>query len=205
MPTHDEKYNSLIELRDSLRKRNVYKCYQNVVIGDYTYFTSLRVWAYSENEHLTIGKFCSIGDNVQIMLGGEHRTDWVTTYPFNALMTDVYGDIEGHPKSKGDVIIGNDVWIGNDAKIMSGVKIGDGAVIGANAIVTHDVQPYTIVGGVPAKEIRKRFSDAAIRELLRISWWNWDEDRLAEFIPVLQSENIIDFIKQNKEDKTHDS
>ena len=118
-------------------------------IGDFTYGNP-NVLSYTLKEKLIIGKFCSIASNVTIFLGGEHRSDWVTTFPFNVRFKE-FNSFEGHPKSKGNVEIGNDVWIGFKATLLSGVIIGDGAVIGACALVTSDVPPYAIVG-----EIRQR-------------------------------------------------
>lgn len=125
------------------------------------------------------------------MLGGEHRVDWNSKYPFNDLMPNSFGYIKGHPHTKGDVIIGNDVWIGSDAKILSGVTIADGCVIGANAVVTKDVKkPYTIVGGIPAQIIRKRFSKKSIYKLCKMQWWNWKDENIIYAIPLLQSNDI---------------
>ena len=94
--------------------------------------------------------------------------------------------------NKGDIVIGNDVWIGFEAVILSGVTIGDGAIIGTRAVVTKDVPPYTIVGGVPAKPIRKRFSDSVISELLKVQWWNWSDNRIKKNIAAIQSGRIED-------------
>jgi acetyltransferase-like isoleucine patch superfamily enzyme len=148
---------------------------------------------FGGNKKLSIGKFCSIADNVSIMLCAEHNVDWVTTYPFNYLLPS-FAFIQGHPFSKGDITIGNDVWIGSDAKIMSGVHIGDGAIIAANALVTKNVEPYSIWGGVPAKFIKKRFSDEIIAKLLKLQWWNFPYEKLVEIIPILQSGNIQDLL-----------
>jgi acetyltransferase-like isoleucine patch superfamily enzyme len=117
---------------------------------------------------LKIGNFCSISNGVIIFLGNEHRTDWITTYPFNAVLKG-FENFEGHPSTKGDVLIRNDVWIGMNATILSGVTIGGGAVIGANSLVAKDVEPYTIVAGNPARPIRKRFDQQTI-DKLRIKW-----------------------------------
>lgn len=138
-----------------------------------------------------MGKFCSIASGVTIMLGGDHRVDWNSTYPFNSVMKEFFPDIKGHPYSKGDVNIGNDVWIGSEAKIMSGVTIADGCVVGANALVTKDVlEPYTIVGGVPARIIKKRFSQVVIQRLCEMQWWNWKDEDIVAVIPLLQSNDI---------------
>ncbi len=169
-------------------KREHCNCYEseNVEIGDFSYgYPDIQQYGGK----LKIGKFCSFAPNVKIMLGGEHRTDWCTTYPFNALMPE-FSYIDGHPFSKGDITIGNDVWIGSDVTILSGVTIGDGSVIAANACVTQNVEPYTIVGGIPAKPIKKRFCDEEIKRLLRIRWCDWKWEEIWQVIPVLQSNSL---------------
>ena len=160
----------------------------NIAIGEFTYGIPI-VEQYEDNTKLKIGKFCSIGPDVKIVLGGGHRTDWCTTYPFSAIMPE-FSYITGHPCSKGDIMIGNDVWIAGGAKIMSGVTIGDGSVIAANACVTKNVEPYTIVGGVPAKEIRKRFDEQDIKRLLAIKWWDWDKELIWQAVPLLQNQSL---------------
>lgn len=166
-----------------------------VEIGDYTYGVP-NVVTNGDIAKLRIGKFCSIAECVTILLSAEHRPDFVTTYPFNVLMSYRYGYIKGHPTSRGDIEIGNDVWIGYGATIMSGVHIGDGAVIAARSVVTKDVAPYEIVGGVPAKPIRKRFDDDVIGELLKIRWWDWDLQKIAGAVPLLQSNQIRRFLDE---------
>jgi acetyltransferase-like isoleucine patch superfamily enzyme len=163
----------------------------DVEIDDYTYGNPT-VLSWGEGKKLKIGKFCSIAGGVVIFLGGNHRTDWVTTYPFAEFLGQwpESRGIEGHPASKGDVVIGNDVWIGSGATIMSGVKIADGAVIAARAVVTKDVEPYAIVAGNPARLIRKRFDDQTIRMLLEIKWWEWSREKIGANVRVLCSENV---------------
>jgi len=163
---------------------------ETVIVGDYSYAWTPRIKSWGEGAKCYIGKYCSIAGNVQIFLGGDHRTDWITTYPFAELLPDQFPEIKGSPRSKGDVIIGNDVWIGNDAKIMSGVHIGDGSVIAGSAVVTRNVEPYSIVGGVPAKHIRYRMPEDRIPDLLRLSWWHWPIEKVAEAVPILQSGDI---------------
>lgn len=165
-------------------------------IGDHTYGHP-KVYDWDEGTKLTIGRYCSIADDVTILLGGNHRTDWVTTYPFSAI-PEVWPEakeITGHPQSKGGVVIGNDVWIGFGSTILSGVKIGDGAVIAAKSVVTKDVPPYSIVGGLPAKVIKYRFSDEKIEKLLKIKWWNWREKKIRKNIELFCSDRIDDLLK----------
>ena len=164
-------------------------------IGEYSYGKpSVQQWG--NDGKLTIGKYCSIAGNVKILLGGNHRTDWVTTYPFNVL-TSEYRDINGHPSTRGDVVIGNDVWIGQDCHIISGVKIGNGACIATGSLVAKDVPDYAIVGGNPAKLIKMRFSDVDIKSLLEISWWNWDKEKVHAEIPYMLSGDISAFIERH--------
>jgi acetyltransferase-like isoleucine patch superfamily enzyme len=171
----------------------------NYEIGDFTYGVPT-IMSFGEGKKLRIGKFCSIAGGVIIFLGGNHRTDWITTYPFSILSMDFPNArlIKGHPSSKGDVVIGNDVWIGYGATIMSGITIGDGAVIAAHAVVTKSVEPYAIVGGNPAKLIKKRFDDEIIRELLQISWWNLPISEINMITGLLCSNDVNEFISANQ-------
>jgi acetyltransferase-like isoleucine patch superfamily enzyme len=182
-----EVVSALEQLRDNLRA-NYAKVYNpdKVDIGDFTYgFPIVRSWG--ENARLKIGKFCSIGANVQIYLGGNHHTNWLTTYPFNVLLKDQYPGIdEERAATKGDVTIGNDVWIADNVTIMSGVTIGDGAVIANGAVVTRNIPPYSIAGGVPARTRRARM-EALSLEVDGIRWWDWPLEKLAEAIPMLMS------------------
>ena len=159
------------------------------VIGDFTYGKPI-VRHWGESATLEIGKFCSIAANVHIFLGGNHRVDWVTTYPFPAFSSffPAAKEIVGHPATKGNVVIGNDVWIGNGATIMSGVTIGDGAVVGTMAVVAKDVKPYEIVVGNPARPIRKRFNDKIIANLLILQWWNLPMEEIEKIMPLLCSD-----------------
>jgi acetyltransferase-like isoleucine patch superfamily enzyme len=163
--------------------------------GDFTY-GGPAVWRWGEPATLIIGKYCSLSIEIVIQLGGNHRPDFVTTYPFSAIADwPEAADIEGHPASKGDVRIGNDVWIGMGALILSGVTIGDGAVIAARAVVSRDVPPYAIAAGNPARIVRMRFPDDVIRKLLRLRWWDWDIDRVRRYIPLLMQPDIRAFLK----------
>ena len=156
---------------------------------------NLNVRSWGEGAKFYIGSFCSIADNVQLFLGGNHRTDWVTTYPFGHINKDVFGwHGDGHPATKGDIVIGNDVWLGSGCTIMSGVTIGDGAVVAANAKVVKDVPPYAIVGGNPAKVIKRRFTEEQISALLLNPWWKKSDQEIQELIPLLCSDNINELI-----------
>lgn len=159
-------------------------------IGRHTYGAPRVRW-WGEPANLRIGKFCSIADGVEIFLGGNHRTDWITTYPFPVLRQwPEAGNIVGHPASRGDVCIGNDVWLGSGCILHSGISIGDGAVVGARAVVVRDVPPYAIVGGNPAKLIKMRFNVEQVETLLDIRWWDWSDDLIRLHVDALLSGDI---------------
>lgn len=162
--------------------------YRKFNIGKHSYGKP-NIFFANEQSSLTIGKYTSIADDVVIMLGGEHRLDWMTTYPLSLYYPE-WAKIKGHPATKGDVVIGNDVWIGREAMILSGVTIGDGAVIGARSLVTKNVMPYSIVGGNPAKPIKFRFANDVIETLEKIAWWDWPENLIREATPYLLSNDI---------------
>lgn len=164
-----------------------------ISVGKHTYHKRMNITGLSAN--LTIGKYCSIAADV--MFGpSNHNMTTVSTYPFDVLMSKYAKGIRKHPTPQKDIIIGNDVWIGEKAVIMAGVTIGDGAVVGTRAVVTHDVYPYGIVVGVPAKLVRDRFSPEIIRQLLSIEWWNWPEETLFSRIPDLLSLDVKGFCKK---------
>jgi virginiamycin A acetyltransferase len=170
----------------------------NIIVGDYTYYDDFEdALNFEKNvkyhydfigDKLIIGKFCMIAPGVTfIMNGANHKMDGITSYPFSLFgkgWEKVMPTIEGLP-IKGDTVIGNDVWIGTNATIMPGIHIGDGAIIATNSTITKDVEPYSIVGGNPAKEIRKRFTDDKIKELLEEQWWNWDIEKITENLDYL--------------------
>jgi acetyltransferase-like isoleucine patch superfamily enzyme len=172
-------------------------------IGKHTYGTENLLIYYSDSgAKLYIGNFCSIAGNIKVFLGGNHRYDWITTYPFGHIHKDIFNKFngQGHPSTKGDVVIGNDVWIGQNSTIMSGVKIGDGAIIANNSHIVKDVEPYSIVGGNPAKFIRYRFNEQQIYKLLQIKWWNWEDEKINNFTPFLCNQNIDQFINKALEE-----
>lgn len=164
----------------------------NIIVGDYTYYDDFENVANFERnvkyhfdfigDQLIIGKFCMIASGVTfIMNGANHLTDALTTYPFAIFGNGWEDAMEGKSyPNRGNIVIGNDVWIGYNATIMAGVTIGDGAIIATNATVVKDVPPYTIVGGNPAIEIRKRFSEAQIQQLLELQWWNWSIGKITK-------------------------
>jgi len=153
-----------------------------ILVGDFSYYDDpedvhnflknvLYLFPFME-DRLIIKKFCQIATGVRfIMNGSNHSMKGISTYPFKVFGKS-WADAPMDVKSKGDTIIGNDVWIGNSATIMQGVTIGDGAIIGTNALVIKDVEPYSIVGGNPAKEIRRRFTQTQIDFLLHLAWWD---------------------------------
>ena len=159
---------------------------------------NFKQWPGGSNASYTCGNFCSIAGNVTVYLGGNHRTDWVTTYPFGHIHTNVFSTrMPGHPATRGDVIVGNDVWIADNVTIMSGVRIGDGAVIACNSHVVRDVPPYSIVGGNPAKLIKYRFTRKQIEQLLTIQWWNWSVQKIDENVHLLCNNNIDEFLAKH--------
>lgn len=146
------------------------------------------------HDRLVIGKFCSIACGAKFLLNSaNHTMRSLSTYPFPLFFEEWGLDIRNVADSwdnKGDIVIGNDVWIGYEAVILSGVTIGDGAIIGTRAVVTKDVPAYMIVGGVPAKPIRRRFADETIHALLKLKWWDWPRERIVENIAAIQSGSI---------------
>lgn len=164
--------------------------------GKYSYGSPTFYW-HHPNSTFICGKFCSIAENVKFYMGGNHRTDWVTTFAFGHIHKHVFDTFngEGHPSTKGNIIIGNDVWIGANTTIMSGITVGDGAVIANNSHVVKNVEPYSLVGGNPAKFIKYRFSKEQIDALLEIKWWDWPDEKINKYLPLLCNSNIDEFIK----------
>ncbi|SNR39176.1 virginiamycin A acetyltransferase [Lutibacter agarilyticus] len=174
----------------------------NIIVGDYTYYDDFEnVENFEKNvkyhfdftgDKLVIGKFCMIASGVKfVMNGANHLTDSLSTYPFAIFGNGWEKAMEGklYP-NKGDILIGNDVWLGYNATIMAGVKIGDGAIIATNSTVIKDVAPYTIVGGSPAAEIKKRFPKKNIEKILELKWWNWSIEKITANVGNLTDDNI---------------
>lgn len=177
----------------------------NIEVGDFTFYNDFVnypqdfeknnvLYHYPINhDKLIIGKFCSIACGAKFLFNSaNHTMRSLSTYPF-----PIFYELWEHGiwtdkawNNKGNIVIGNDVWIGYEAVILAGVTIGDGAIIGARAVVTKDVPPYTVVGGVPAKPIRKRFPDDTINALLSMRWWDLPPEKILERINYIQTGNI---------------
>ena len=176
----------------------------NILVGRYSYYSGYYhghgfddcaryLMTTPGVDRLIIGAFCSIGSGAAFIMAGNqgHRNDWVSTFPF-AMVPDApeFATANSAFRPAGDTVIGNDVWIGSEAIIMPGITVGHGAVIGTRALVTKDVEPFTIVGGNPAKPIRKRFADPEIAMLLQMAWWDWPLEQLTAAMPLLTSAEI---------------
>lgn len=164
-------------------------------MGEHTYGAPLIRW-WGEPANVSIGRYCSIADGVEIFLGGNHRVDWITTFPFPVFSRTWPEALlhTGHPASRGDVRIGHDVWLGSGCTVLSGVTIGHGAVVAARAVVTRDVPDYAIVAGNPASIVRMRFDAERVGQLLDIAWWNWNREKIRAEIPGLLSDDIDGFL-----------
>ena len=176
----------------------------NIVVGRYSYYSGYYHGHSFDDcaryllpddgaDRLVIGSFCSIGSGAAFIMAGNqgHRGDWISTFPFHFVpdAPEFAGAANGFLPA-GDTVIGNDVWIGSEAIIMPGVNVGHGAIIGTRALVTRDVEPYTIVGGNPARPIRRRFEERKIAMLLEMAWWNWSDEQRQESIGLLTSPDI---------------
>lgn len=175
----------------------------NIIIGDYTYYDDPED---SENfernvlyhypfigDKLIIGKFCAIARGARfIMNGANHKLSGISTYPFQ-IFGNGWEKVMPKPGDlpyKGDTVIGNDVWIGYQALVMPGVRIGDGAIVSSGAVVIADVEPYTVVGGNPAKPVKRRFDPGQVRELLQIAWWDWPIEQISAHLDLIVSGDI---------------
>ncbi|SMC19731.1 virginiamycin A acetyltransferase [Clostridium acidisoli DSM 12555] len=178
----------------------------NIIVGDFTMYNDFVndptefeknnvIYHYPiNNDKLIIGKYCSIACGAKFMFtSGNHNMTSISTYPFPIFYEEwelSVSNITDAWDNNGDIVIGNDVWIGYEAVIMQGVRIGDGAIIGTRAVVTRDVPPYTIVGGIPAKEIRKRFSEEVAVKLIKLQWWNWDDKTIQKNLTNIIRGNV---------------
>lgn len=178
----------------------------NIAVGDYTMYNDFVsdptqfeknnvLYHYPVNhDRLMIGKFCSIACGAKFFFtSANHTMKSLSTYPFPIFFDEWGLDIKNVTSAwdnKGDIVVGNDVWIGFEAVILSGVHIGDGAIIGTRAVVTRDVPPYAVVGGIPAKEIKKRFDEETIQKLQQIEWWNWPAHKIRQFLPQIMNGEV---------------
>ncbi len=198
-------YRESIIIKDHIKAKHI-------IVGDYSYYSGYYHGVSFEDcvmyldaadnhanpdeiDRLIIGKFCSIATGVKFMMGGTqgHNYEWIANYPLDFLDDDFDNYKLVPPKAykvKGDTIIGNDVWIGAEAMIMPGVQIKDGAVIGARSLVTKNVGAYEIWGGSPARLIKKRFNDAEIAQLLQIKWWDWDLEKIKQYLALIRSSDV---------------
>ena len=189
-------------LRHHLRRQKTPKLYRgqekfSAVYADYSVgigtYGIPHVHDWHEGSTLRIGAYTSIADDVHIFLGGHHRCDWVSQYPFPAFMEEA-ANIRDYGGTRGDVIIGNDVWLASGCTILSGVTIGDGAVVAARAVVSRDVEPYAVVAGNPATRIRYRFEQAVRAALLSSAWWGWPEEEVRRVVALLCSSDPEAFL-----------
>lgn len=192
----------LAALKRRFRKKKVPRFYRGQVrfrerypgfeIGVGTYgMPEVHDWA--QGTTLSIGAYASIADDVHVFLGGNHRTDWVSTYPFPAYLEEAR-DVGGHVTTRGSVRIGNDVWLGSGCLILSGVTIGDGAVVAARAVVTRDIAPYAIVAGNPARIIGWRFDEPTRIAMQATAWWTWPETEIRQIVHLLCSAEVGRFL-----------
>ena len=179
----------------------------NIEVGEWTIYNDFAadpvdfernnvLYHYPVNgDRLVIGKFCSLACGARFLFNSaNHTLKSLSTYPFPIFWGEEWGidksEVASAWDNRGDIVVGNDVWIGYEAVIMAGVRIGDGAVIAARAVVTRDVPPYTIVGGVPAKTIRPRFDDRTAARLLELQWWNWPVEKIRANLPRIMRGEI---------------
>lgn len=194
-----ENYNSLCFLKNTIKN-------PNIIVGDYTYYDDFEdVGNFEKNvkyhfnfigDKLIIGKFCMIASGVSfIMNGANHLTESISSYPFAIFGNDWANAMEGKAyPTKGDTVIGNDVWIGHNVTIMPGIHIDDGVIVATNSTVTKNVEPYSIIGGNPAKLIKKRFSELQIKWLLDTQWWNWPIEKISRNVHKLTDKHIEDLM-----------
>ena len=177
-----------------------------ISLGKYSYACDPTVLWKVDDSTITCGKFVSIAEKVTIFLGNGfgHDANFVTTYPFGQIHQDIFTDVKNDSKNtNGSIIIGNDVWIGRGSTIMSGITIGDGAIIAANSHVVKSVEPYSVVGGNPAKHIRYRFSPSQIEKLLKLKWWDWPDIKINKYMNLILSYDIDKFITTALSDDTY--
>lgn len=168
-----------------------------VEFGRFTYGVDhATITQWGEGAALRIGSFCSLAGDITFLLGGNHRSDWATTFPFGHIYNEHLGgsEIKGHPVTNGDIVIGHDVWIATGATIMSGITVGDGAIIAANAHVVKNIGPYEIWGGNPAYKIRDRFTPPVRDRLLALQWWSLPQEDIRRIAPALSQTPTVEHL-----------
>ena len=201
--TNNIKFGKNIKINKNVRFEGYNALFNNTVFVNSYLGRGSYIANNSIIRNTKIGRFCAIGDNVRTCLGLHPTKNFVSIHPaffsiqkqagFTFVNKQLFEEHKYVDENKKYVVeIGNDVWIGNNVMIMDGVKIGDGSVIAAGAIVTKNIEPYTIVGGIPAKTIKKRFSKEEITKLLEIRWWDWDIKKIKE--KAIFFKNINDFL-----------
>ena len=173
-------------------------------IGKHTYGSENISVAWQQDQEIIIGAFCSLAGNLNIQLGGNHNSSWVTTYPFGHVPNGIWAinPVVGHPKPIRKVEIGNDVWIANNVTLMGGVCIGDGAIVAMNSHVTRNIPPYEVWGGNPAKKIKDRFPDEVKLKLLELKWWNLPDNLIEILIPLLVQEPTLESLQRIEQEIT---
>jgi len=185
---HERWYGEADAALRRLRRRG------RVEFGPWTYgIPMVRDYPYNQ-ARLVVGSYCSLAGGSTIMLGGEHPTDRVTTYPHRIWMGMEGAGHDGFPRHTGDTVFGSDVWLCAGALVLAGVTVGDGAIIAGGAVVVDDVPPYAIVAGNPARVIRYRHTPVQIERLLRIRWWDWPESEVRAAIPLLADHDVEAFL-----------
>ena len=194
--SHDQ---SIVYLKNVITRPTIevgeYTIYNDFVHDPRDFEKNNVLYHYPVNgDRLKIGKFCAIACGARFLFtSGNHALRSLSTYTFPIFFEEWGLDAKNIREAwdnKGDITVGNDVWIGYEAVILSGVTIGDGAIIGARAVVTKDVPPYTIVGGVPARPIRRRFDEATVQRLSALRWWDWDAEKIRRALPLIQAGEI---------------
>ena len=191
-------------IKDPQNEVGDYTIYNDFVTDPLLFEKNNVLYHYSiHREKLIIGKFCSIACGTKFLFNcANHTLKSLSTYTFPLFYEEwelEKSNINTAWDNKGDIVIGNDVWIGYEAVIMAGVHIGDGAIIAARAVVTKDVPPYTIVGGTPAKKIRKRFDTEVIQQLLKLKWWDWSTNKIRQCLPYIAEGKLDELLTRNKE------
>ena len=196
------KYKRKKSMRENGPNTRLHFSSDRIIVGEHTYGTPTILLHESDNK-LIIGKYCSIANGVEFLMGGMHHGEFISTYPwYNNYPNFQRWNREGIPDAAWcdrpvkDTVVGNDVWLGRSALIMPGVSIGDGAIIGSRTVVSKDVPPYAVVVGAPMRIIRYRFTEEQIAALLAIKWWDWSEEKIQRFLPLIASDNIDAFIAE---------